>query len=69
MPGEYQVGCYYFPNYHVDRRNELVHGPGWSEGTEGSLEPDTEHGTGYLEAVRDVFGTGRGGRPDGRAER
>lgn len=26
-----QVGVYYFPNYHVDRRNEAVHGPGWSE--------------------------------------
>lgn len=31
MPGEYQVGCYYFPNYHVDPRNEQVHGPGWTE--------------------------------------
>ncbi|MGQ9731470.1 MAG: glycosyltransferase WbsX family protein [Candidatus Zipacnadales bacterium] len=27
----YQVGAYYFPNYHVDARNEAVHGPGWSE--------------------------------------
>ncbi|MBA4388872.1 MAG: hypothetical protein C0404_12890 [Verrucomicrobia bacterium] len=26
-----QVGCYYFPNYHVDPRNEKVHGSGWSE--------------------------------------
>ncbi len=26
-----RVGCYYFPNYHVDPRNEAVHGPGWSE--------------------------------------
>jgi len=25
------VGCYYFPNYHVDPRNETVHGPGWTE--------------------------------------
>ena len=31
MPGEYQVGSYYFPNYHVDPRNEEVHGTGWSE--------------------------------------
>jgi len=28
---EYQVGVYYFPNYHVDPRNEEVHGPGWTE--------------------------------------
>ncbi|MDH7569492.1 MAG: glycoside hydrolase family 99-like domain-containing protein [Armatimonadota bacterium] len=26
-----QVGVYYFPNYHVDPRNEQVHGPGWTE--------------------------------------
>ncbi len=25
------IACYYFPNYHVDPRNEQVHGPGWSE--------------------------------------
>lgn len=30
----------------------------WNEWTESSyLEPDTEHGMGYLEAIRDVFGT------------
>jgi hypothetical protein len=29
----------------------------WNEWTEGSyLEPDTLHGMGYLEAIRDVFG-------------
>jgi hypothetical protein len=27
----YFVGCYYFPNYHVDPRNEAVHGTGWTE--------------------------------------
>ena len=28
----FEVGCYYFPNYHTgDPRNELQHGPGWSE--------------------------------------
>ena len=33
----------------------------WNEWTEGSyLEPDTVNGMKYLEAVRDVFGTGRG---------
>ncbi|MDR1280931.1 MAG: glycoside hydrolase family 99-like domain-containing protein [Opitutaceae bacterium] len=26
-----QVAVYYFPNYHVDPRNERVHGPGWTE--------------------------------------
>lgn len=25
------VACYYFPNYHVDPRNEAQHGPGWTE--------------------------------------
>lgn len=25
------LACYYFPNYHVDPRNEDQHGPGWSE--------------------------------------
>lgn len=28
---KYQVGAYYFPNYHIDSRNEKVHGPGWTE--------------------------------------
>jgi hypothetical protein len=27
----YQVGAFYFPNWHVDPRNELVHGKGWTE--------------------------------------
>lgn len=27
----YQVGAYYFPNYHPDPRNEATHGPGWTE--------------------------------------
>jgi hypothetical protein len=27
----YEVGAYYFPNYHVDPRNEKVHGKGWTE--------------------------------------
>lgn len=27
----WQVGAYYFPNYHVDPRNEKAHGRGWSE--------------------------------------
>jgi hypothetical protein len=30
-PVRYQVGAYYFPNFHVDPRNELAHGPGWTE--------------------------------------
>jgi len=25
------IACYYFPNYHIDARNERVHGPGWTE--------------------------------------
>jgi hypothetical protein len=28
---EYIVACYYFPNYHVDTRNEARHGKGWTE--------------------------------------
>lgn len=28
---EYQIGAYYFPNYHVDPRNERTHGRGWTE--------------------------------------
>jgi hypothetical protein len=31
MSSQYQVACYYFPNYHVDPRNEAAHGPGWTE--------------------------------------
>ncbi|MHB1457358.1 MAG: glycosyltransferase WbsX family protein [Armatimonadota bacterium] len=27
----YQIGAYYFPNYHVDPRNEIIHGKGWTE--------------------------------------
>ena len=30
-PPAYQVGAYYFPNFHVDPRNEKIHGPGWTE--------------------------------------
>jgi hypothetical protein len=29
--GDYELGCYYFPNYHVDPYNEIEHGPGWTE--------------------------------------
>ena len=31
MAKEYTVACYYFPNYHVDPRNEAAHGPDWTE--------------------------------------
>ena len=31
MSKPYTIACYYFPNYHVDPRNAMVHGPGWSE--------------------------------------
>ena len=31
MSSKYTVACYYFPNYHVDPRNEAAHGPGWTE--------------------------------------
>jgi hypothetical protein len=27
----YEIGAYYFPNYHRDPRNEKAHGPGWTE--------------------------------------
>jgi len=28
---EYQIGVYYFPDYHVDKRNETYFGKGWTE--------------------------------------
>jgi hypothetical protein len=31
MSSDFAVACYYFPNYHLDPRNEALHGPGWSE--------------------------------------
>ena len=31
MPHDYTVAAYYFPNWHVDPRNEAAHGPGWTE--------------------------------------
>lgn len=31
MTTEYQIAVYYFPNYHVDPRNERWHGKGWTE--------------------------------------
>jgi hypothetical protein len=31
MNNKCQVAVYYFPNYHVDTRNEKVHGQGWTE--------------------------------------
>lgn len=30
-PARYEVGAYYFANYHVDPRNEKRHGAGWTE--------------------------------------
>jgi hypothetical protein len=41
-----------------DVRQKIVTINAWNEWTEGSyLLPDTVHGTAYLEAIRDVFGT------------
>jgi len=31
LPATYEIGAYYFPNYHRDPRNEAAHGPGWTE--------------------------------------
>lgn len=31
MSERVKVAVYYFPNYHLDERNVLVHGPGWTE--------------------------------------
>ena len=28
---DYEVAAYYFPNYHIDPRNEAWHGTGWNE--------------------------------------
>ncbi len=38
--------------------NRILSINAWNEWTEGSyLEPDTVNGMGYLEAIRDVFGS------------
>ena len=31
MSKDTTIACYYFPNYHIDPRNEAAHGPGWTE--------------------------------------
>lgn len=31
MTAPYEIAAYYFPNYHVDPRNEKLYGTGWSE--------------------------------------
>lgn len=31
MTSKYEISAYYFPNYHVDARNEIVHRPEWTE--------------------------------------
>ena len=31
MAGRYEIAAYYFPNYHVDPRNEQLYGAGWTE--------------------------------------
>ena len=28
---EYEIAVYYFPDYHEDERNNVWHGPGWTE--------------------------------------
>jgi hypothetical protein len=28
---DYQIACYYFPNYHADARNAARYGTGWNE--------------------------------------
>lgn len=31
MSSQYEIGAYYFPNYHKDSRNAVAHWPGWTE--------------------------------------
>lgn len=31
MPNKPFAAVYYFPNYHIDARNQALHGPGWTE--------------------------------------
>jgi hypothetical protein len=31
MTQKYEIGAYYFPNYHIDARNQIAHGKGWTE--------------------------------------
>ena len=39
-------------------KSEMLQIPCWNEWTEGAyLEPDTHYGYGFLEAIRNVFGT------------
>lgn len=41
-------------------RSEMIQIPCWNEWTEGAyLEPDTQYGYGFLQAVRNVFGVAR----------
>jgi hypothetical protein len=31
MASDYTIACYYFPNFHLDARNQVFHGKGWTE--------------------------------------
>ncbi len=51
---EYQVGAYYFPNFHVDPRNEQFHGKGWTEWE--VLKRGEPRFVGHLQPKRPLWG-------------
>ncbi len=56
-PAAFREACAAVKRRLREDRATIVTVNAWNEWTEGSyLEPDTAHGRGYLEAIRDVFG-------------
>lgn len=58
----YQIGAYYFPNWHVDPRNEAVHGKGWTEWE--ILKRGEPKFAGHLQPKRPLWGMKDESNPD-----